>query len=123
MADIKEEIHFISKLLKKGKHGHPTRLILFIDDLDRCEHHKAIEVMQAIMLLLTDEDRAPFIIFMGIDPRIIVRAIEETYGDVFVKAGITGYEYLDKIIQLPFAIPSTSNEDIKKYVDFNDMVR
>jgi ankyrin repeat-rich membrane spanning protein len=117
MAEIKEEISFIGKLLRKGKDGHPTRFILFIDDLDRCEHKKAVEVMQAIMLLLTDEDGAPFVVFMGIDARVIVHAIEETYGEVLVKAGINGYEYLDKIVQIPFVIPSAPLEDIKSYID------
>lgn len=117
MAEIKAEIGFIGNLLRKGKSGHPTRFILLIDDLDRCEHKKAVEVMQAIMLLLTDEDGAPFVIFMGIDARVIVHAIEETYGEVLVKAGINGYEYLDKIVQIPFVIPGAPPADIERYVD------
>jgi uncharacterized protein YraI len=117
MADIKEEIRFIGDLLRKGKNGHPTRFVLFIDDLDRCEHHKAIEVLQAIMLLLADEDGAPFVIFLGLDARVLVKAIEATYEEVLVKAGINGYEYLDKIVQVPFVIPPASKDDIKNYVD------
>lgn len=117
MGDIKDEIRFMGKLLRKGKQGRSTRFILFIDDLDRCEHKKAVEVMQAIMLLLTDEDGAPFVIFMGIDARVIVHAIEETYGNVLVNAGINGYEYLDKIVQIPFVIPPAPLEIIKQYVD------
>jgi uncharacterized protein YgiM (DUF1202 family) len=117
MADIKSEIRFIGKLLRNGKQGHPTRFVLFIDDLDRCQHTKAVEVLQAIMLLLTDEDGAPFVIFLGLDARVLVRAIEQTYGDMLVKAGINGYEYLDKIVQVPFVIPPSSKPDIKSYVE------
>jgi small GTP-binding protein len=117
MADIKDEIKFIRKLLVKGKGGKPTRLVLFIDDLDRCEHKKAVEVLQAIMLLLADEDGSPFVIVLGIDARVIVRAIEEHYGEMLVKSGINGYEYLDKIVQLPFVIPATSQGEIDNYVD------
>ncbi len=117
MDDIKREIGTISKLLKRGKRGRPTRLVLFIDDLDRCTHNKAVEVLQAIMLLLADEDGAPFVIFIGIDARVIVKAIEENYGKVLVDAGITGYEYLDKIIQIPFTIPPASELALVKYVD------
>ncbi len=116
MADIKDEIKFLHDLLKKGKNGKPTRLVLIIDDLDRCEHRKAVEVLQAIMLLLADEDGAPFIILLGIDARVIVRAIEEHYGSVLVNAGINGYEYLDKIIQIPFVIPYPTDEDVRNYV-------
>jgi len=117
MADIKDEIKFIRQLLMKGKGGKPTRLVLFIDDLDRCEHKKAVEVLQAIMLLLADEDGSPFVIVLGIDARVIVRAIEEHYGEMLVKAGINGYEYLDKIVQLPFVIPSSRPFEIDNYVD------
>jgi hypothetical protein len=117
MAEIKREISFIGGLLRKGKNGRLTRFILLIDDLDRCEFKKAVEVLQAIMLLLTDEDGAPFVIFLSLDARVLVRAIEATYGDVLVKAGINGYEYLDKIVQVPFVIPAASNAEIGQYVD------
>lgn len=117
MADIKSEISFISHLLETRNKSQQTRIILFIDDLDRCEHRKAVEVLQAIMLLLADRDGSPFVIFLGIDARVIVRAVEEHYGEVLVKAGINGYEYLDKIVQMPFVIPSASRKDIGNYVD------
>lgn len=117
MEEIKKEIHTMSKLLKRGKGGRPNRLVLFIDDLDRCTHKKAVEVLQAIMLLLADEDGAPFVIFLGIDARVVVKAIEENYGKVLVDAGITGYEYLDKIIQIPFTIPPPPAKALTKFVD------
>ena len=113
MADIKGEISFMSGLLNKSN----TRLVLFIDDLDRCDHKKAVEVLQSIMLLLSDKDGAPFVIFLGIDARVMVHAVEENYGEVLVKAGITGYEYLDKIVQLPFSIPYTNPDDLRTYIE------
>jgi hypothetical protein len=54
MADIKDEIGNISELVKRGKRGRPMRLVIFIDDLDRCHPTKAVEVLKAIMLLLAD---------------------------------------------------------------------
>jgi hypothetical protein len=117
MADIKSEIGFISHLLESRNKKKQTRVVLFIDDLDRCEHRKAVEVLQAIMLLLADRDGSPFVIFLGIDARIMVRAVEEHYGAVLVKAGINGYEYLDKIVQVPFVIPPANRTDIGNYID------
>jgi Cdc6-like AAA superfamily ATPase len=117
MADIKAEIGFISQLLESRNKKRQTRVVLFIDDLDRCEHRKAVEVLQAVMLLLADRDGSPFVVFLGIDARVIVRAIEENYGSVLVKAGINGYEYLDKIVQLPFVIPPANRTDVGKYID------
>lgn len=117
MADIKSEIGFISQLLESRNKNRQTRVVLFIDDLDRCEHRKAVEVLQAVMLLLADRDGSPFVVFLGIDARVIVRAIEENYGSVLVKAGINGYEYLDKIVQMPFVIPSSTSRDIGNYIE------
>ena len=117
MADIKAEIGFITQLLESREKNRQTRIVLFIDDLDRCEHRKAVEVLQAVMLLLADRDGSPFVVFLGIDARVIVRAIEENYGSVLVKAGINGYEYLDKIVQIPFVIPFAKRIEIGNYVD------
>ncbi|MCB0118732.1 MAG: TIR domain-containing protein [Anaerolineales bacterium] len=117
MADIKSEIGFISQMLENRNKKRQTRIVLFIDDLDRCEHRKAVEVLQAIMLLLADRDGSPFVIFLGIDARVIVRAVEEHYGSVLVKAGINGYEYLDKIVQMPFVIPFSNRKDIGNYIE------
>ncbi len=117
MADIKTEIGRIGKMLNAGKDGRPVRFVIFIDDLDRCPPAKAVEVLEAIMLLLADDDGIPFIIFLGIDARVIVKAIEDRYGKVLVEAGITGYEYLDKIVQIPFRIPPANEEALKNYVE------
>ena len=117
MSEIKEEINFLSNLLQRGKKGKPTRVIIFIDDLDRCPHEKACEVLEAIMLLLSDDDVAPYVIFLGIDARVIVKAIEQRYGDMLVKAGISGFEYLDKIVQIPFSIPFAADDSLTKYID------
>jgi len=115
MAEIKSEIDFVIKLLEEQSKGKPTRVVIFIDDLDRCSPAKAVEVLEAIMLLLS-EDNSPFYVFLGLDARVLVKAIEERYGKVLVEAGISGYEYLDKIVQIPFTIPAADEAGIKNYI-------
>lgn len=118
MQDIKDEIGEINKMLKATrKAGPPPRVVIFIDDLDRCHPPKAVEVLEAIMLLLADEDGAPFVVFLGIDARVIVKAVEDHYGRVLTEAGITGYEYLDKIVQIPFRIPPANRTALETYVE------
>ena len=115
MADIKSEIDFLTDLLAEQGKDRSIRVVIFIDDLDRCAPAKAVEVLEAIMLLLSEDD-SPFYVFLGIDARVMVKAIEERYGKVLVEAGISGYEYLDKIVQIPFVIPAASENRIKDYV-------
>lgn len=90
------------------------RIFVVIDDLDRCEPDKAVEVLQAVNLLLNFES---FVVCLGIDARIITRAIEEHYKNLLGNAEVSGYEYLEKIVQIPFKIPEPSKEDIAYFMD------
>ena len=53
--------------------------------------------MQSLVLLT---EGTPFIIFLAIDPRIIIKAIETSHAQFFDHAGIGGHEYLEKIARL-----------------------
>ncbi|RME96912.1 MAG: hypothetical protein D6768_20905, partial [Chloroflexi bacterium] len=102
--DYKQDIGFMGRIksdLKDFAEELPrdSKVIVFIDDLDRCEPRKAVEVLEATKLLL---ELNRFIVFLAIDARIITQAVEEYYGKVLTEAEITGYEYLDKIVQIPF---------------------
>ncbi|MBV9881049.1 MAG: hypothetical protein JO180_11165 [Gemmatirosa sp.] len=90
-----------------------SRVLILIDDLDRCEPDKAVEVLQAINLLL---DRRSFVVCLGIDARVITAAVEKHYEELLGPAGITGYEYLDKIIQIPFRIPDPTSDELAMFV-------
>ena len=103
MGDVRDELELICDFVKM-KHA---KFAVFIDDLDRCPPKKIVDMIDATMLLLSNLDY-PFLTFITIDPRIIVKSIESTYDDVFHECGITGFEYLDKLIQIPFSIPIAS---------------
>ncbi|HKG02523.1 MAG TPA: P-loop NTPase fold protein [Conexibacter sp.] len=101
LEDIREDLEFLEDRLR-NEDGRNRRVLILIDDLDRCEPAQAVQVLQAVNRLL---DRGSFIVCMGIDARIVTAAIQEHYGGLLEKAGATGYEYLDKIVQIPFRIP------------------
>ena len=86
-----------------GKRG---RLVVFIDDLDRCLPEKAIDILEAIKLFL----HVPHSIFViGADREIIVNGIMVKYGknsdDSQRVSDDWGMNYLEKIIQIPFTLP------------------
>ena len=57
--------------------GEGGRLIVFVDDLDRCLPEKAIEVLEAIKLFL----EVPGAVFvLGMAPDVVERGIEVRYG-------------------------------------------
>ena len=45
----------------------------------------------------------------------MVTSIEQHYGTVFTDAGISGYEFLDKIVQLPFCLPNLELRKKRSY--------
>jgi hypothetical protein len=109
MQEIRDDLSLLDqKLSGRG------RVLILIDDLDRCEPDKAVEVLQAINLLL---NFGSFIVCVGVDARVTTRAIEKHYKDVLGPDGTMGYEYLDKIIQIPFSIPAPTKEDIERFLE------
>ncbi len=98
------------EVLKKAL-GEEGRLIVFVDDLDRCMPEKALQVLEAIKLFLEVEG---CVFVLGMDAEVIRRGIEAHYVEFFRQQGtegtreelpISGDVYLQKLIQLPFHLP------------------
>lgn len=87
------------------------RVVLYIDDLDRCPPAKVLEVLEAVHLLLALE---LFIVVVGVDPRWLLRSLRHQYRDLclsddpcrdpYLQAMPT--EYLEKIFQIPLTLPA-----------------
>ena len=92
----------------------PARIVLYIDDLDRCPPDKVVEVLEAVQLLLNTEI---FIIVLAIDDRYIGRALEQVYEGV-LKRGATpsGIDYLEKIIQIPYRMRPINKDMTEKFL-------
>lgn len=102
----------------------PGRLVVFIDDLDRCLPEKAIEVLEAIKLFL---DIPNCVFVLGIDQGVISRGVEIRYKEFSQMRDeqsnnlIDGEKYLEKIIQLPFQIPPIEIQNLGDFV--GDLVK
>ena len=84
------------------------RLVVFVDDLDRCLPEKAIEVLEALKLFLDVEG---WVFVLALDAEAIQNAIRHRYqGDVKAR------EYLKKIVQVPFILPPIDPEPMRTYV-------
>jgi ABC-type oligopeptide transport system ATPase subunit len=100
--------HFESTFdqLVKDYVGNPNGyLVIFIDDLDRCLPGNAIAVMEALKLYL---DRANCVFVIGAERSIIEEGIKERYKD---NPRLSGKDYLEKIIQLPFIVRRADAEN------------
>jgi hypothetical protein len=86
------------------------RIVVFIDDLDRCSSAKVIETFETIKLFLNTPSCA-FVI--GAEPTKIQDAVGEVYS---VTDRQRRRDYLEKIVQIPFSIPEQDLRDITCYV-------
>jgi len=94
-----------------GAHVLPGRLVVFVDDLDRCLPEQAIEVLEAIKLFL---DVPGCVFLLAVDQRTIQEGIKRRYRDL--PESIDGAAYLEKIVQLPFQLPPIASEDMDAFV-------
>ena len=86
------------------------RIVVFIDDLDRCLPEKAVEILEAIKLFLDIEG---YLFVLGVDRDVVKKGIsyryrffehrEEKEKEALI---ISPEDYLDKMIQLPLELPT-----------------
>lgn len=91
------------------------RLVVLVDDLDRCLPNIAIETLEAIRLFLF-VPRAAFVI--GADEGMVEYAVRQHFPDLPVATGPATYarNYLEKLIQVPFRLPSLGYAETRIYV-------
>ena len=96
------------------------RIVLYIDDLDRCPPRRVVEVLEAVHLMLALE---LFVVVVAVDARWLIRSLEYHYRELFStgdglvstapasspEADAEGgpaspVDYLDKIFQIPYVL-------------------
>ncbi|HEX7335491.1 MAG TPA: P-loop NTPase fold protein [Pyrinomonadaceae bacterium] len=94
------------------------RLVIFVDDLDRCLPEKAIEVLEAIKLFL---DVKGCVFILGLDQEVITRGLQVKYKELaFLDQNeqlTFSRHYVEKLIQLPFYLPPIESREVRKYID------
>ncbi len=91
------------------------RVVVFIDDLDRLEPRKAVELLEVLKLFL---DCQNCVFVLAIDYAVVCRGVEAKYGklsDDKVESAEKGRSFFDKIIQVPFKMP-VAEYNINNYV-------
>lgn len=133
--DYKSRIGFIeafhqdlAKIIKAYGRG---KIIVFIDDLDRCEIPKAADLIQGLNLMISDNSQLVFIV--GMDREKVAAALASKYQNLLPylsqmaispdktaaaepSLGIEfGFSFIEKFIQIPFRVPQPKME-IKNFL-------
>lgn len=95
---LKEQFqnHINYALEKSGK----DRVIMFVDDLDRLNPEKAIELLEVLKNFLDCEN---CVFILAIDYKVVYKGIKLKYNNVLDEN--KGKAFFEKIIQLPFKVP------------------
>jgi predicted KAP-like P-loop ATPase len=118
---VANEIEKIKKIQQLSK---PVdRIVLFVDDLDRCQPEKVVDVLQAVHLLLTFP---LFAVVVGVDQRCLRQSLQMQFKGLLVSDMeskqengqekiphkdehldlATSLDYLEKIFHIPFHLPT-----------------
>jgi LysM repeat protein len=99
------------------------RIILYIDDLDRCPPKRVVEVLQAVHLILAFD---LFVVVLAVDARWLERSLNESYNpQIGARDGtepqesrhrFSAHNYLEKIFQIPFSLPKMAEAGYRKLV-------
>ncbi len=89
------------------------KLVVFIDELDRCNHDTILETLEAIRLFLF----APGTSFiLGADERQVMYAVRKKFPEIEGNHIDIGKEYLEKMIQYPIKIPQLGVKEVEYYI-------
>lgn len=94
------------------------KILLFVDDIDRCSEDKIIKLIDSLRIMLDDEELSrKLIIVTAIDDRILKRAIKLKYIH-FTKTGVENLsidnlvcEYMDKLFIIGIKLGSLTSDE------------
>ncbi|MER9863038.1 Qat anti-phage system ATPase QatA [Mesorhizobium sp. M0185] len=110
--ELREFHNAFEQLIEKAE---VSRLIVLVDDLDRCLPETAIQTLEAIRLFVSLPKTA-FVI--GADESMIEYSVRSHFKDIPEEGVWKGYPkaYLEKLIQVPFRIPAMGETETHIYV-------
>jgi hypothetical protein len=107
-AIVRRDLERLSQLVAEQREDPDTdpvpdqyaidRIVLYIDDLDRCPTELVIKVLEAVHLLLAFP---LFVVVVAVDSRWLTRSLTEHYSQLRGQDA-TPENYLEKIFQVPF---------------------
>jgi hypothetical protein len=101
------------------------KFLFLVDDLDRCQPDRVVDVLRTINLIITSGDDAGQSYFvLGYDQSYVVRAVELHFKEL-AQAGLKrgerfGLQYLKKMVTISVSVPRADEDKIAnllKYVD------
>ena len=90
------------------------RVVVIIDDLDRCPPEKVVNVLEAVHLLFGFE---MFVVIIAVDTRWLEQSLRIRYRQLLGRAdSASPTDYLEKILQVPIHIPRLDADRVRRMI-------
>jgi predicted KAP-like P-loop ATPase len=106
--DLKDA--FQESVNNKLKDNKKDRVVIFVDDLDRLNPGKAVELLEVLKVFLDCEN---CVFILAVDYSVVTAGVRQKFGNLVDED--KGKSFFDKIIQLPFKM-LVAQYDINKYI-------
>lgn len=112
--EVREDIRdFRKKFAELITQAGVKKLVIFVDELDRCNPATILDTLEAMRLFLFNGN-VSFV--LGADERHVTYAIRSKFDDIEGINMDIGKEYQEKLIQYPIRIPSMNKDETEFYI-------
>lgn len=98
------------ELVDEYTSGGDHKLVVFVDDMDRCSPDACLEILEVIRLLIGVRHT---VFVMAVDQAALKQAVSLKYPGV----GGLADSYLDKVIQFGFDLPPLRQNDMRRFIN------
>lgn len=112
ITSLPKEIAKLRQTFEEILEGLNVKLVVLVDDLDRCMPDTAISTLEAMRLLLF-LPRTAFII--AADEKMIRSAVRSHFSNIQIDDELVT-SYFDKLIQVPLRVPRLGVSEVKAYL-------
>ena len=127
LALVRRDLARLSQVLLADKVDErlPQRIVIYIDDLDRCPPPRVVATLEAIHLLLSFE---VFVVVVAVDARWLSAALRQQFSELLASPhqtelttesaygmrSATSLDYLEKIFQVPYWVRRLYADDARQ---------
>jgi hypothetical protein len=107
IEDFKKQLHEYVKQLQEQE-GSKDKLVIFVDELDRCRPTYAIEMLERIKHLFSIEN---IVFVLSVDQSVLHESVKGFYGS----SNISAEHYLRRFVNIEYCLPEPS---VDKFIEF-----
>lgn len=117
-AEIEKEITSLLESWIHEKSVDKMKVLLYVDDIDRCSETKMISILESLRTVLENEEiRKRLIIICSIDPDKIIKGIEYKYRELYKEdLHNIAIDQMDKIFLTGIALPQLDDVQLEEFV-------